>query len=56
MNRQRSATAMSHNVHSVYDPHRHYIWGQAAQEETLTEKICAGAAFLLCVVVLMFLG
>lgn len=47
---------VSHNQYSVYDPHRHYMWGAAPQQETLLEKVCAGAAFLLCIAVLMFMG
>lgn len=48
--------AVSHNVHCVKNTTAHYIWGEAPQEETLTEKVCCAAAFLGCVVILMFLG
>lgn len=56
MIRDRSDCAMSHNVHCVKNETRHYIWGEAPQEETLLDKVCAGAAFIGCIVVLMFLG
>jgi hypothetical protein len=48
--------SVSHNVYSDKNTTQHYIWGEAPQEETLTEKVCAGAAFVACIVVLMFLG
>jgi hypothetical protein len=54
--RDRTDRAMSHNQYCVKNTTQHYIWGEASQEETLAEKVCAGAAFLLCIVVLMFLG
>jgi hypothetical protein len=47
---------MSHNQYCVKNTTQHYIWGEAPQEETLAEKVCAGAAFVACIVVLMFLG
>lgn len=53
---ERSNRAVSHNQYCVKDTTRHYIWGEAPQEETLLEKVCAGAAFVLCIVVLMFMG
>jgi hypothetical protein len=56
MIRDRSDCAMSHNVHCVKNTTAHYIWGEAPQEETLLDKVCAGAAFIGCIVVLMFLG
>lgn len=53
---KKSALSMSHNQYSVYDPHRHYMWGLPEQQEPLSSRLCAGAAFVCCVVILMFLG
>lgn len=50
------APLMSHNQYCVKKETQHYIWGEAPQEETLVDRVCAGAAFLLCIAVLMFLG
>lgn len=47
---------VSHNQYCVKKETQHYIWGEAPQEETLVDRVCAGAAFLLCIAVLMFLG
>lgn len=46
----------SHNVYTVYTPAKRYIWGAAAQQETLLDRICAGAAFVACIALLMFMG
>jgi hypothetical protein len=56
MSQPRSDRPMSHNVHCVKNTTPHYIWGATTEEETLLEKVCAGAAFLVCLTVLMFLG
>jgi hypothetical protein len=47
---------MSHNQYSDKNTTQHYICGEVPPEETLLDKVCAGAAFLLCIAVLMFLG
>ena len=52
----RSVCATSHNVHCDKKATAHYIWGEEPQEESLTERVCCAAAFLGCVVILMFLG
>jgi hypothetical protein len=54
--RDRTERAMSHNVYCVKNTTTHYIWGEAPQEETLLDKVCAGAAFVACIVVLIFMG
>ena len=48
--------SMSHNQYSDKNTTQHYICGEVPPEETLLDKVCAGAAFLLCIAVLMFLG
>jgi len=50
------AQPLAHNQYSVKDTTRHYIWGEPSKEETLLDKVCAGAAFVACIVVLMFMG
>jgi hypothetical protein len=56
MNPKKTDRAMAHNQYSVKDTTRHYIWGEPSKEETLVDKVCAGAAFVACIVVLMFMG
>jgi hypothetical protein len=56
MNPKKTDREMAHNQYSVKNTTAHYIWGEAPQEETLLDKVCAGAAFIGCIVVLMFLG
>lgn len=56
MNYRQPTHAMSHNVHCVKKATQHYIWGEAPQEETLTDRVCAGAAFLLCIVGVILVG
>lgn len=56
MSRKQSVPPMSHNQYCVKNTTTHYIWGEAHPEETLLDKVCAGAAFLACIAVLMFLG
>ncbi len=56
MNRSSTTHTMSHNVHCVKNTTAHYIWGATTQEETLTDKVCAGAAFLLCIVGIILVG
>jgi hypothetical protein len=53
---KKTDRAMAHNVYSVNESARHYIWGEPSKEETLLDKVCAGAAFVACIVVLMFMG
>ncbi len=48
--------SMSHNVHSVYDAGTRYIWCPPPDQETLLERVCAGAAFVACVTLLIFMG
>lgn len=56
MNYRPSTSATSHNQYCVKNTTHHYIWGAAPQEETLTDRVCAGAAFLLCIVGIIMLG
>lgn len=56
MNYNRSDRAVSHNVHCVKNTTAHYRQCQPGHEETLLEKICAGAVFVACVTLLMFMG
>lgn len=48
-------TVIAHNLYSVNDPHRHYIWGSVEQEETLGERVAAAAAFLACIALLIII-
>jgi len=48
-------TVIAHNLYSVNDPHRHYIWGSVDQEETLAERVAAAAAFLSCIATLILI-
>lgn len=50
------AASMTHNVYCVKNTTQRYIWGPDAPEEPLLDRVCAGAAFVACLVVLMFLG
>ena len=50
------ASAIAHNVYSVKNTTQRYIWGPDAPEEPLLDRVCAGAAFVACLVVLMLLG
>jgi hypothetical protein len=56
MSRAFFSTPMSHNVYCVKKETQHYICGGAPQEETLLDKVCAGAAFLLCIAAVILLG
>lgn len=56
MNFNQSAHSTSHNVHCVKNTTAHYIWGQSPQEETLLDRVCAGAAFVACIVGVILLG
>jgi hypothetical protein len=47
---------VSHNQYSVNESARHYIQCDPPREETLFEKICASAAFIFCVTLVMFMG
>jgi hypothetical protein len=46
---------IAHNLYSVNDPHRHYIWGSVEPEETLGERVAAAAAFLSCIALLIII-
>jgi hypothetical protein len=48
-------SVIAHNLYSVNDPHRHYIWGSVEQEETLGERVAAAAAFLACIALLIII-
>lgn len=52
----RSDRAMSHNVYCVKNTTAHYWQCATHQEETLLDKVCAGAAFLLCIAAVILLG
>lgn len=56
MNYNQSSQLTSHNVHCVKNTTAHYPQCATPQEETLTDKVCAGAAFLLCIVGVIMLG
>lgn len=51
-----TAKAVSHNQYCVKKETQHYPWGVAPQEETLLDKVCAGAALLLCIAGVILLG
>ena len=53
---KKTDRAMAHNQYSVNRSARHYIQCDPPREETLFEKICASAAFIFCVTLLMFMG
>ena len=50
------SSSTSHNVYCVKKETQHYMQCQPVQEESLLDKVCAGAAFLLCVALLIFWG
>ena len=50
------AQPLAHNQYSVSWQSQHYLQCLPEKQETLLDKVCAGAAFLLCIAVLMFLG
>lgn len=56
MNYKQSAHLMSHNQYCVKNETQHYIRGGAPREETLLDRVCAGAAFLLCIAGVILLG
>jgi hypothetical protein len=57
-NKNLAATSqpLAHNQYSVSWQSQHYLQCLPEKQETLLDKVCAGAAFLLCIAVLMFLG
>lgn len=55
MNQEKTSQRMAHNQYSVNESARHYIQCPPPQEETLLEKICASAAFIFCVTLLIFM-
>ena len=56
MNQEKTSQRLAHNQYSVKPSAGHYMQCPPAQEETLLEKICVGAAFLFCVTLVMFMG
>jgi hypothetical protein len=47
---------IAHNVYRVNGEAGHYMQCPDVREETLLEKVAVGAAFLLCVALLIFMG
>lgn len=56
MPEEKKQLRVSHNQYCVRKETQHYIQCDPPQEETLFEKICASAAFIFCVTLVMFMG
>jgi len=56
MERNQKPDAIAHNQYSVSQPSRHYMCGQAEQEETLFDRVIGYTAFALFLVMMAFVG
>jgi hypothetical protein len=54
MKKETETNAIAHNQYSVSEPSRHYMWGQAEEEETLLDRVIGYTAFALFMLVCAF--